>query len=110
MPSFTYRAYGGRGEFAEGRIEAASPDAASEMLWAQGLTPFHMKAAGAEAERVVAARGLYAQPLIARATRLFHARLRHAQQRGDSARRRVAHRFRTGALARHAGCDREPAR
>lgn len=51
MPTFNYRAYGGRGEFAEGRIEAASPDAASEMLWAQGLTPFHMQAADAAAER-----------------------------------------------------------
>ena len=49
MPTFSYRAYGGRGEFSEGRIEAASPDAASEMLWAQGLTPFHMKAAEADA-------------------------------------------------------------
>ena len=49
MPTFSYRAYGGRGEFAAGRIEAASPDAANEMLWAQGLTPFHMQAdAGAE--------------------------------------------------------------
>jgi general secretion pathway protein F len=51
VPSFTYRAYGGRGEFAEGRIEAASTDAASEMLWAQGLTPFHMQAADAEGEQ-----------------------------------------------------------
>ena len=51
MPTFSYRAYGGRGEFAEGRIEAASSDAASEMLWAQGLTPFHMKAADAGGER-----------------------------------------------------------
>ncbi len=51
MPTFSYRAYGGRGEFAEGRIEAVSHDAASEMLWAQGLTPFHMKAAGADAGR-----------------------------------------------------------
>jgi general secretion pathway protein F len=51
MPTFSYRAYGGRGEFAEGRIEAATSDAASEMLWAQGLTPFHMKAADAGGER-----------------------------------------------------------
>jgi general secretion pathway protein F len=51
MPSFTYRAYGRRGEFAAGRIEAASPDAANEMLWAQGLTPFHMQATDAGAER-----------------------------------------------------------
>jgi general secretion pathway protein F len=43
MPTFRYRAYGGRGEFAEGRIEAASASAASDMLWAQGLTPFHMQ-------------------------------------------------------------------
>jgi general secretion pathway protein F len=51
MATFSYRAYGGRGEFAEGRIEAASPDAANEMLWAQGLTPFHMQASAAEGER-----------------------------------------------------------
>jgi general secretion pathway protein F len=51
VPSFTYRAYGGRGEFAQGRIEAVSSDAASELLWAQGLTPFHLQAAGAEGGR-----------------------------------------------------------
>jgi general secretion pathway protein F len=51
MPTFSYRAYGGRGEFAEGRIEAASPDAASQMLWAQGLTPFRLKPADADGER-----------------------------------------------------------
>jgi general secretion pathway protein F len=51
MPTFSYRAYGGRGEFAEGRIEAVSPDAANEMLWAQGLTPFHMQTSDAGAER-----------------------------------------------------------
>ena len=51
MPTFSYRAYGGRGEFAEGRIDAASPDAANEMLWAQGLTPFQMQTADAGAER-----------------------------------------------------------
>lgn len=51
MPTFSYRAYGGRGEFVEGRIEAASPDAANQMLWTQGLTPFHMQAADAGTER-----------------------------------------------------------
>src|ERR1043166_2741425 len=51
MPSFSYRAYGGRGEFAEGRVEAVSSDAATEMLWGQGLTPFHLQAADAAAER-----------------------------------------------------------
>src|ERR1043166_6192850 len=51
MPTFSYQAYGGRGEVAQGRIEAASADAASEMLWAQGLTPFHLQAADAEGER-----------------------------------------------------------
>src|ERR1700747_1348699 len=50
MPTFSYRAYGGRGEFAEGQIEAISPDAASDMLWAQGLTPFHMQTADAVAK------------------------------------------------------------
>src|SRR5262249_50386565 len=51
MPSFSYRAYGGHGEFAEGRIEAGSPPAASEMLWGQGLTPFHIKAPRAGTRR-----------------------------------------------------------
>jgi general secretion pathway protein F len=51
MPTFTYRAYGGGGEFAEGAIEAASPDAANDMLWAQGLTPFHLQAADAAGQR-----------------------------------------------------------
>ena len=51
MPTFSYRAYGARGEFAQGQIEAGSSDAASEMLWAQGLTPFHLQAAGAAGER-----------------------------------------------------------
>jgi general secretion pathway protein F len=50
MPTFSYRAYGGRGEFAEGQIEAISPDAASDMLWAQGLTPFYMQTADAAAK------------------------------------------------------------
>jgi general secretion pathway protein F len=51
MPTFRYRAYGVRGDFAEGRIEAVSPDAASDMLWAQGLTPFHLQSADEAAKR-----------------------------------------------------------
>ncbi|WP_315774129.1 MULTISPECIES: type II secretion system F family protein [unclassified Bradyrhizobium] len=45
MPRFRYRAYGTDGSFAEGTIEAASADAASATLWAQGLSPFQMQAA-----------------------------------------------------------------
>ena len=45
MPTFRYRAYGAQGELAEGSIEAASQDAASDMLWVQGLTPFQMRPA-----------------------------------------------------------------
>jgi len=45
MPTFQYSAYGTRGEFAEGRIDAASLDMASQLLWAQGLTPFRMEPA-----------------------------------------------------------------
>src|SRR5260370_14004821 len=45
MPTFRYRAYGAHGELAEGRIEAASQDAASDLLWVRGLTPFQMRTA-----------------------------------------------------------------
>jgi general secretion pathway protein F len=45
MPTFRYRAYGTRGEFREGSIDAVTPDAAGDMLWAQGLTPFQMRLA-----------------------------------------------------------------
>jgi general secretion pathway protein F len=44
MPTFRYRAYGLDGGFAEGTVDAASSDAASEMLWVQGLTPFKIDA------------------------------------------------------------------
>jgi general secretion pathway protein F len=43
MPSFQYRAYDARGGLALGRIEANSSNAASEALWAQGLTAFQLK-------------------------------------------------------------------
>src|ERR1700682_207097 len=43
MPPFSYRAYGIRGELAEGIIDAASADTASDLLWAQGLSPFQMR-------------------------------------------------------------------
>jgi general secretion pathway protein F len=40
MPTYCYHAYGIDGDFAEGRVDAASSDAATEALWSQGLTPF----------------------------------------------------------------------
>jgi hypothetical protein len=43
MPTFRYSAYGIQGDFAEGTIDAASPDVASQLLWSQGLTPFQME-------------------------------------------------------------------
>jgi general secretion pathway protein F len=46
MPTFRYQAYGANGEFAEGNIEAISADLASELLWAQGVTPFKINAVG----------------------------------------------------------------
>jgi general secretion pathway protein F len=46
MTTFRYQAYGLDGEFAEGSIEAGSVDLASEMLWAQGVTPFKIDAIG----------------------------------------------------------------
>src|ERR1700682_393308 len=46
MPMFQYSAYGARGEFATGSIDAASEAAATDLLWAQGLTPFKMRPLG----------------------------------------------------------------
>jgi len=43
MPTFAYRAYGAQGQFSEGTIDAASADAASDLLWGQGLTPFQLR-------------------------------------------------------------------
>ena len=43
MPTFEYSAYGAQGQFAQGRIDAASHELASQLLWAQGLTAFQMK-------------------------------------------------------------------
>ena len=43
MASFQYRAYDASGQFAQGSLEAVSEDAASEALWAQGLTPFQLE-------------------------------------------------------------------
>jgi general secretion pathway protein F len=45
MPTFKYSAYGAQGQFAEGRVDAASEEAASKLLWARGLTPFGMNLA-----------------------------------------------------------------
>ena len=50
MPTFRYRAYGARGEFSEGSIDAVTQDAAGDMLWAQGLTPFQMALADQSAK------------------------------------------------------------
>jgi general secretion pathway protein F len=50
MPTFRYRAYGARGEFREGSIDAVTQDAAGDMLWAQGLTPFQMRVADQSAK------------------------------------------------------------
>lgn len=51
MPTFKYKAYGREGEFAEGSVEAASTDLASEMLWSQGLTPFKIHEIGQSATK-----------------------------------------------------------
>src|ERR1700686_1826536 len=51
MPTFEYSAYGAQGQFAAGRIDAASQEIASQQLWAQGLTPFQMKAAHGDTVR-----------------------------------------------------------
>jgi general secretion pathway protein F len=51
MPMFQYSAYGPRGDFASGSIDAASEAAAAELLWAQGLAPFKMRPLGQRGER-----------------------------------------------------------
>ena len=45
MPTFRYRAYGLDGGFAEGTLDAASLDAANDVLWSKGLSPIQMRAA-----------------------------------------------------------------
>ena len=40
MPTFEYSAYGAQRQFAQGRIDEASHELASQLLWAQGLTAF----------------------------------------------------------------------
>jgi general secretion pathway protein F len=51
MPTFEYSAYGAQGQFAQGRIDAASHELASQLLWAQGLTAFQMNPVRSDATR-----------------------------------------------------------
>src|SRR6202035_4585844 len=51
MPTFEYSAYGAQGQFARGRIDAASQELASQLLGAQGLTAFQMKTVRGDAVR-----------------------------------------------------------
>ena len=51
MPTFEYSAYGAQGQFAQGKIDAASRELAAQLLGAQGLTPFQMKPARGDAVR-----------------------------------------------------------
>jgi general secretion pathway protein F len=51
MPTFEYSAYGAQGQFAQGRIDAASHELASRLLGAQGLTAFQMKPVRGDAVR-----------------------------------------------------------
>ncbi|MBU6462914.1 MAG: type II secretion system F family protein [Bradyrhizobium sp.] len=44
MPTFRYEAYRSDGAFAEGMIEAVSLDAANDLLWSRGLSPYQMRA------------------------------------------------------------------
>jgi general secretion pathway protein F len=46
MPTFRYRAYGIRGELAEGDVDAVSENAATDLLWTQGLTAFEIRPGG----------------------------------------------------------------
>jgi general secretion pathway protein F len=43
MPFYSYRAYGPKGELAEGRIEASSEQDVGKILWSQKLVPFEVK-------------------------------------------------------------------
>lgn len=49
MPTFRYRAYGTHGELAEGSIDGASPEAAGDLLFLQGLSAFQMRTAESSA-------------------------------------------------------------
>jgi general secretion pathway protein F len=51
MPTFRYRAYGMRGGFAQGTIEAATDQAANEALWTRGLTAFDLGTADGKTEK-----------------------------------------------------------
>lgn len=42
MPLFRYRAYGPRGDLAEGELEATSESAVNDALWARKLVPFEI--------------------------------------------------------------------
>ena len=48
MPKFKYRAYSGSGDLVEGEIEAQSSDAAEDVLFQRGLTPFETREARAK--------------------------------------------------------------
>lgn len=93
MATFQYRAYGARGDLAEGRIDAVSRDAASDLLWAQGLTPFEMRVVDRFAKswwkRDLIARGGPTQADLASFTREF-ATLNAAEIPLDNALRIVA--------------------
>jgi general secretion pathway protein F len=51
MPTFQYCAYGARGEVSKGTVDAISTDAASDVLWRRGLTPFEMREVDQQGQR-----------------------------------------------------------
>jgi len=51
MTTFQYCAYSAQGELAAGNIEASTSDAASDLLWEQGLTAFQIRPINAVSEK-----------------------------------------------------------
>lgn len=62
MPEFSYRAADASGTARDGRLQAATRDAALRQLRAQGLTPLHLAESGAAPESTVAAAAKSAPP------------------------------------------------
>lgn len=75
MPTFLYKAYGPNGELAEGEIEAASQEGATDSLWTQKLVAFDLAVSGSQTkpwwERDLFSGKSLSQPQLAAFTREF---------------------------------------
>ena len=105
MPIFRYRAYGPDGALAEGTIDAVSPDAASDLLWARGLSPYQMRATDEVRHQMVEPRHQLRKRQGARRSAGVHPRVLDAECGGYPARQRIADHEDAGVVAApaHAG-------